>query len=54
MLNMVLEPVAASLGSKYNKGRVGQKKKNKPTSKMTKEQKDAILTQKFQRLGWLK
>jgi hypothetical protein len=53
MLNMILEPVSAALGSKYKKGKVDKQRRNKPVDKMTKEQKDAILLQKFERLGWV-
>ena len=53
MLNMVLEPISGALGSKYKKGKVDRQRRNKAKSTMTKDQKDAILVQKFKSMGWM-
>ena len=53
MINMVLEPISKSLGSEYKKGKVKKRSQNKPKRNMTKEQKDAILVNKFKQLGWM-
>ena len=50
MLNMILEPIANSLGTKYNKGKV---KKPKTKSNMTREQKDQERLRKLKSLGFM-
>lgn len=50
MLNMILEPLSNSLGSKYNKGKVKRKPKD---TKLSKEQKDAERLRKLKQLGFL-
>ncbi|MGI9554835.1 MAG: hypothetical protein ACR2M6_02570 [Vampirovibrionia bacterium] len=49
MLNMILEPISNSLGSKYNKGKM----KKKPKSTQTREQKDKERLHKLKKLGFL-